>query len=153
MSSAHWKIPGTWYAFESSFFFYLVWFIIRSFSLLFFFLRFGLLTARFDCFCFCLFYSLVFHHFRFLFILSIARFKLFRFCLLIARFPASSPSPSFLNRLRYTKMSVANKQAYAKLHGYDVIIASSADVDHSRPAAWSKLLVLEKHLADYDYLM
>ncbi|CAN0436736.1 unnamed protein product [Scytosiphon promiscuus] len=50
-------------------------------------------------------------------------------------------------------MSVANKQAYARLHGYDVIIATSADVDHSRPAAWSKLLVLEKHLADYDYLM
>lgn len=50
-------------------------------------------------------------------------------------------------------MSIDNKQAYADLHGYDVIVATSADVDRTRPAAWSKLLVLEKHLGDYDYLM
>ncbi|CAN0026950.1 unnamed protein product, partial [Laminaria digitata] len=54
---------------------------------------------------------------------------------------------------KYTEMSVANKQAYADLHGYDVIVATSADVDHTRPAAWSKLLVMEKHLGEYDYLI
>ena len=56
-------------------------------------------------------------------------------------------------RLRYTKMSIHNKRAYADLHGYGVIVATSADVDQTRPAAWSKLLVLKKHLSDYDYLM
>lgn len=50
-------------------------------------------------------------------------------------------------------MSIENKKAYASLHGYDVIIATSADIDRGRPAAWSKILVMEKHLPQYDYLM
>lgn len=55
--------------------------------------------------------------------------------------------------IRYSERSIANKQGYAALHGYDVIIATAEDIDRSRPAAWSKLLVLQKHLASYDYVM
>ncbi|CAB1116254.1 GT34 [Ectocarpus sp. CCAP 1310/34] len=53
----------------------------------------------------------------------------------------------------YSEKSIANKKAYAALHGYDVIVATSADIDRSRPAAWSKLLVLSKHLGSYDYVI
>lgn len=54
---------------------------------------------------------------------------------------------------RYSEKSIANKKDYAALHGYDVVVATSADIDRSRPAAWSKLLVLKKHLSSYDYVM
>ncbi|CBJ33325.1 Glycosyltransferase, family GT34 [Ectocarpus siliculosus] len=54
---------------------------------------------------------------------------------------------------QYSEKSIANKKAYAALHGYDVIVATSADIDRSRPAAWSKLLVLSKHLGSYDYVI
>lgn len=50
-------------------------------------------------------------------------------------------------------MSVNNKKDYAALHGYEVIIATSEDIDTRRPAAWSKLLVMQKHIHQYDYLM
>ena len=50
-------------------------------------------------------------------------------------------------------MAIANKRDYAELHGYELIVAGSDDVDKSRPAAWSKLLLLQKHLKNYDYLM
>eukprot|EP00752_Nemacystus_decipiens_P009496 g8490.t1 len=53
----------------------------------------------------------------------------------------------------YSERSIANKQGYAALHGYDVIIATADDIDRSRPAAWSKLLVLQKHLGSYDYVI
>ncbi|CAM9896373.1 unnamed protein product, partial [Hapterophycus canaliculatus] len=53
----------------------------------------------------------------------------------------------------YSERSIANKKAYAALHGYDVVVATSADIDRSRPAAWSKLLVLNKHLGSYDYVI
>ena len=78
-----------------------------------------------------------------------------RFLFTVSTYTFFCMARSFVSfrRVRYTQMSLDNKQAYADLHGYDVIVATSADVDHTRPAAWSKLLVLEKHLGDYDYLM
>ena len=47
--------------------------------------------------------------------------------------------------------SVANKQAYADRHGYDVIVDSEI-IDESRPTSWSKLLAMRKYLPYYDYL-
>eukprot|EP00903_Cladosiphon_okamuranus_P006685 g6525.t1 len=53
----------------------------------------------------------------------------------------------------YSDRSIQNKKGYAALHGYDVIVATGEDIDRSRPAAWSKLLVLQKHLGSYDYVI
>ena len=47
--------------------------------------------------------------------------------------------------------SVANKQAYADKHGYDMIYDEKI-VDISRPASWSKLLAMRKYLPKYDFL-
>ena len=47
--------------------------------------------------------------------------------------------------------SVANKQAYADHHGYDVIVDGDL-IDESRPTSWSKLLVMRKYLPYYDFL-
>ena len=47
--------------------------------------------------------------------------------------------------------SVANKQAYADRHGYDVIVDSEI-IDESRPTSWSKLLAMRKYLPSYDFL-
>lgn len=61
---------------------------------------------------------------------------------------------SFIFRARsYSDRSLANKKEYAALHGYDVVVATGDDIDRSRPAAWSKLLVLQKHLGSYDYVV
>mmetsp|Transcript_18188 Transcript_18188/g.35723 ORF Transcript_18188/g.35723 Transcript_18188/m.35723 type:complete len:394 (-) Transcript_18188:225-1406(-) len=48
--------------------------------------------------------------------------------------------------------SIANKETYAARHGYDVIVADE-DIDKSRPAAWSKFIILKKYLDKYQYLM
>ena len=48
--------------------------------------------------------------------------------------------------------SVANKQAYADRHGYDMIYDEKI-VDSSRPASWSKLLAMRKYLPKYDFLL
>eukprot|EP00903_Cladosiphon_okamuranus_P008535 g8194.t1 len=53
----------------------------------------------------------------------------------------------------YSERSIANKQGYAALHGYDLIVATADDIDRSRPAAWSKILVILKHLGSYDYVI
>ena len=47
--------------------------------------------------------------------------------------------------------SVANKQAYADRHGYDVIVDGEI-IDESRPTSWSKLLAMRKYLPYYDFL-
>ena len=47
--------------------------------------------------------------------------------------------------------SVANKQAYADRHGYDVIVDSEV-IDETRPTSWSKLLAMRKYLPSYDFL-
>ena len=48
--------------------------------------------------------------------------------------------------------SAANKRRYADLHGYDLIVSRTV-ADPSRPAAWSKILEVRKHLPRYDWLM
>ena len=48
--------------------------------------------------------------------------------------------------------STANKQAYADLHGYDLIVDEDI-VDKSRPASWSKLLAMRKYLPNYDFVL
>jgi len=48
--------------------------------------------------------------------------------------------------------STANKQAYADIHGYDLIVDEDI-VDKSRPTSWSKLLAMRKYLPDYDFLL
>lgn len=47
-----------------------------------------------------------------------------------------------------------NRESYARRHGYAVINANDL-LDRSRPAAWSKLLAMERHLAagQFDYLL
>ena len=47
--------------------------------------------------------------------------------------------------------STANKQAYADLHGYDLIVDEDI-VDRNRPTSWSKLLAMRKYLPEYDFL-
>jgi galactosyl transferase GMA12/MNN10 family len=49
------------------------------------------------------------------------------------------------------KYSELNKLPYAKKHGYDVIIYHQL-LDTSRPAAWSKIVAIQKHLKKYDWI-
>jgi hypothetical protein len=48
--------------------------------------------------------------------------------------------------------SAANKRRYTDLHGYDLIVSTEV-ADPSRPAAWSKILEVKKHLPRYDWLL
>ena len=48
--------------------------------------------------------------------------------------------------------SIANKQAYADRHGYDVIVDGDI-IDETRPTSWSKLLAMRKYLPYYDFLL
>lgn len=47
---------------------------------------------------------------------------------------------------------IRNRVRYCKKHGYIPIVATSDTIDSSRPAAWSKFLVIQQHLPNYDYL-
>lgn len=49
------------------------------------------------------------------------------------------------------KYSDLNKQRYAEKHGYDLFLYHSL-LDKKRPASWSKIKALEKHLNNYDWL-
>jgi hypothetical protein len=51
-----------------------------------------------------------------------------------------------------SELSVRNKQQYAQLHGYEVVVANDL-LDHSRPGAWSKLPAMLHHLPKFDYLV
>lgn len=44
-----------------------------------------------------------------------------------------------------------NKKIYAEKHGYDLIIYHQL-LDPIRPAAWSKIVAIQKHLKDYDWI-
>ena len=44
-----------------------------------------------------------------------------------------------------------NKKAYAKKHGYDLYVFHEL-IDHTRPAAWSKIPAIEKVLDDYEWI-
>lgn len=48
-------------------------------------------------------------------------------------------------------ISVPNKEAYAKQHGYDYLL-SHETLEPSRPASWNKLRLMQKHIQEYDWL-
>jgi hypothetical protein len=52
----------------------------------------------------------------------------------------------------YSRFSFANKLRYAQRHGYDFFFYTSA-LDRTRPPAWSKVRVLQRHLLDYDWVL
>ena len=74
-----------------------------------------------------------------------------------ARYPSAANRKSasclcaITTSTRSARRTVANKQAYADRHGYDVIVDSEI-IDESRPTSWSKLLAMRKYLPYYDYL-
>src|ERR1043165_7361806 len=45
-----------------------------------------------------------------------------------------------------------DKSDYCAIHGYDFICPTQRISDGSRPASWDKILLLQKHLPEYDYL-
>jgi hypothetical protein len=49
------------------------------------------------------------------------------------------------------QMANQNKAAYCRRHGYDYLVADRV-LDRSRPPAWSKILHVQQHLADYDWV-
>lgn len=49
------------------------------------------------------------------------------------------------------KYSDLNKQAYAKLHGYDIYLYNTL-LDSSKLAPWNKILAIQNHINDYDYI-
>jgi hypothetical protein len=49
------------------------------------------------------------------------------------------------------KYAHVNKQAYAKKHGYDIFLYTES-LDMTRKPHWSKIIALQKHLQDYDWL-
>jgi mannan polymerase II complex MNN10 subunit len=48
-------------------------------------------------------------------------------------------------------ISTPNKRDYARKHGYDFIQETTL-LDPSRPASWNKILAVEKHLSNYDWI-
>jgi hypothetical protein len=54
--------------------------------------------------------------------------------------------------VRAMEPGLASKRAYAAKHGYTFLSGGEDVWDRSRPAAWSKLLFILKHLDDYDYI-
>jgi galactosyl transferase GMA12/MNN10 family len=55
---------------------------------------------------------------------------------------------SFKEVAQYTQRS---KQEYAIVHSYDLLLHYQV-LDKDRPASWSKILALQQHLDDYDWL-
>ena len=51
----------------------------------------------------------------------------------------------------YGEIGAANKQAYAKRHGYDCFVYRER-LDPGRHPAWSKLIAINRHLPDYDWI-
>lgn len=49
-------------------------------------------------------------------------------------------------------LSIENKKMYCDRHGYDLLWVDN-EIENSRPAAWSKYLILRKYLDEYDYLL
>lgn len=49
------------------------------------------------------------------------------------------------------RISMQNKNEYAARWGYDVHFATES-LDVTRPAAWSKIRLIQKHLPDYDWI-
>jgi hypothetical protein len=55
------------------------------------------------------------------------------------------------NIASYSRFSLVNKLCYAQLHGYD-FFHYTAVLDESRPAAWSKIRIIQNHLPAYDWV-
>lgn len=51
----------------------------------------------------------------------------------------------------YAKYGLATKRYYCDLHGYDFHVYSQS-LEASRPPAWSKILAIEAHLTNYDWV-
>jgi hypothetical protein len=51
----------------------------------------------------------------------------------------------------YGEIGAANKQAYAKRHGYDCFVYREK-LDANRHPAWSKLIAIGRHLPNYDWV-
>lgn len=51
-----------------------------------------------------------------------------------------------------TRLILSNRRLYCERHKYEMLIARNDELDGSRPAAWSKLLVVLKHLRRFDYV-
>jgi mannan polymerase II complex MNN10 subunit len=51
----------------------------------------------------------------------------------------------------FGEIGAANKQAYARRHGYDCFVYRER-LDATRQPAWSKLEAIKKHLPDYDWV-
>ena len=51
----------------------------------------------------------------------------------------------------YANISLINKAKYCDRHHYDLIV-SPVSLDESRPPAWSKIKLLQRHLASYDWV-
>ena len=49
------------------------------------------------------------------------------------------------------KMVLKNRESYAKLYNYK-IISNNKIIDKNRPIAWSKILLIQKYLKEFDYL-
>lgn len=47
---------------------------------------------------------------------------------------------------------IENRQKYCSMHGYTLIVANNL-VDRSRPAAWSKILAVEKYIGNFDFVL
>lgn len=55
--------------------------------------------------------------------------------------------------LPITRLSIDNKQAYAALHGYELLLLhGTVAVDSARPPAWSKFTNIRAHLGRFDYV-
>jgi hypothetical protein len=52
---------------------------------------------------------------------------------------------------RYGRLGAANKESYAKRHGYD-FAAYSSSLDPGRPPAFGKLVAIRRHLRDHDWV-
>jgi len=62
---------------------------------------------------------------------------------------AGGPAPPRFDEL--LRLTRANKARYAAAHGYAFIDASDA-LDASRPASWSKIRAVKRHLGSYDWV-
>ena len=51
------------------------------------------------------------------------------------------------------KPMIERNRQYCETQGYDFILGGDSIVDKSRPISWSKILVIQKVLADYDWIL
>lgn len=64
----------------------------------------------------------------------------------------SPPLSRFEQLAAFASKAMANKQAYATYHGYELVVADAAP-DSLRPAPWSKLTALRAALPRFDWIL